>query len=151
MSGGGGGSGGDGGVRGGVGARDAAPEATQRTQGCQAAQTPAPSPDKEEGEPDADAGDWSEVTGAFWTGTGPDPPWLWPGAVCCGCAAEGAGGGWRRGGGTHPDLRDPQMRRSLYAAWSGEEEAEEGNDPQRGIYWTWPFQVPQESLRRRIL
>lgn len=103
MSDGNGGSGGGGGARDGGDAHDAGPQEPQSL-GSLAPRTPAPSPSR----PTAAAagggaeGSWKET----W------PPGFSTSAVCCGCTAEGAGGGWASGpdvaSGIHPDLRDLQ-------------------------------------------
>lgn len=111
MSGGSGDSGDGGGVRGDGGARGAAPPEPQ-TQGSLEAPTPVPSPrSAARRAPGAAVGGGAEAGGALSTGTRE----LWPSAACCGCTAEGAGGGWRAAlgaaGGTHPDLRGLQRCR----------------------------------------
>lgn len=108
MSDGNGGSGGGGGVRDGGDARDVAPREPQ-SRGSLALRTPAPSP----GWPTvaaAAAGGEAEETAGSWQET--RPPGFSTSAVCCGCTAEGAGGGRASGpdvvSGIHPDLRDPR-------------------------------------------
>lgn len=110
MSGGSGDSGDGGGVRGDGGARGAVPPEPQ-TQGSLEAPTPVLSPRSAVRRAlGAAVGGGTEAGGAFSTGTGTRE--LWPSAACCGCTAEGAGGGWRTAlgaaGGTHPELRGLQ-------------------------------------------
>lgn len=116
MSDGNGGSGGGGGVRGGGGARDAEPQEPQ-TPGSPEGQTPALSPGSaaQSGQAAAAAGGGgggTEAGAGFWMETWPLGPS--PGGVCCGCIAEGAGGGWMNwlgvASGTHPDRRVPPRR-----------------------------------------
>lgn len=80
MSAGSGGSGGGDGVRGGGGARGAGPQEPPPKWGGQMPRAPALG---------GTAGGGIGGSAVPWRGT--EPLWLWPGAVCCGCAAVAGG------------------------------------------------------------
>lgn len=90
MSGGSGGSGDGGGVRGDGGAHVAGPQEPQ-TPGCWEARTAAPSPGWAARRPRVAVGGAMVGTGGFWMEKRHRVPSL--SRVCCGCTAEGAGGG----------------------------------------------------------
>lgn len=126
MSGGSGGSGGGDGVHDDGDAHGAALQA-QQSLGSRGCRMPAPSP--------CSVALWAVVGGGteesegFWSAT--ENHELWPSAVCCDCAAEGAGGGQRLElgveGGIHPDPRE--LQRCHHAASVGREGGI------RGICW----------------